>query len=516
MFSERAFGLPSFASMNKILANIFTVLLRLFSSLKFSVESFADYPELENEAKSVAEELGIDYFWNDVGFREAAKDDEETIQLALESADSLHGNGDWAVKLGINLYYSANLSRSPLYSKQMPYNSIIYKAFGRSSTVNSPTKRKVHRKGPGKQKKIVVAGKWCGKVWMSNQVHPLLAERDNEEEEERGFRAWSKPNVVRHERERLSEISHPAETNSMVNAEEEEEEEERGFRVWSKPDIVRHEKERLSEITHTAETNSGIRKSGRKRKSTIKAEANLKAKRPKMEDPVNDADDSQEEAYQKQKRSLKNKKMEPKTPLLLKSRIRNTRQFDSDIEEEEEEEEEVEGGPSTRLRKRVPKPSKDLVEKPIESKPMLKKPTSSKKEKKSPAAAPSNMKGREEEGEYQCDVEGCAMAFSSKQELVMHKRNICPVKGCGKKFFSHKYLVQHRRVHMDDRPLKCPWKGCKMSFKWAWARTEHIRVHTGARPYVCEEAGCGQTFRFVSDFSRHKRKTGHLGKKGRR
>uniref|UniRef100_A0A2P2JQ04 Lysine-specific demethylase REF6 isoform X2 n=1 Tax=Rhizophora mucronata TaxID=61149 RepID=A0A2P2JQ04_RHIMU len=107
------------------------------------------------------------------------------------------------------------------------------------------------------------------------------------------------------------------------------------------------------------------------------------------------------------------------------------------------------------------------------------------------------------------------MSFGSKQELAVHKRNVCPVKGCGKKFFSHKYLVQHRRVHLDDRPLKCPWKGCKMTFKWAWARTEHIRVHTGARPYVCAEEGCGQTFRFVSDFSRHKRKTGHSTKKCR-
>jgi len=121
----------------------------------------------------------------------------------------------------------------------------------------------------------------------------------------------------------------------------------------------------------------------------------------------------------------------------------------------------------------------------------------------------------DEEVEFLCDVEGCTMSFGSKQELALHKRNICPVKGCGKKFFSHKYLVQHRRVHLDDRPLKCPWKGCKMTFKWAWARTEHIRVHTGARPYVCAEPGCGQTFRFVSDFSRHKRKTGHSAKKGR-
>ncbi|XP_024388701.1 uncharacterized protein [Physcomitrium patens] len=113
------------------------------------------------------------------------------------------------------------------------------------------------------------------------------------------------------------------------------------------------------------------------------------------------------------------------------------------------------------------------------------------------------------EGEFQCDVEGCIMAFDSINDLELHRRNRCTWKGCGKHFHMHKYLLQHRRVHLDDRPLKCPWKGCTQAFKWAWARTEHIRVHTGERPYKCMVSGCGQTFRFVSDFSRHKRNTGH-------
>ncbi|XVF75567.1 hypothetical protein PTKIN_Ptkin13bG0197200 [Pterospermum kingtungense] len=112
-------------------------------------------------------------------------------------------------------------------------------------------------------------------------------------------------------------------------------------------------------------------------------------------------------------------------------------------------------------------------------------------------------------GSYRCDLEGCHMSFETKEELRLHKRNRCPYEGCGKKFRSHKYAILHQRVHDDDRPLKCPWKGCSMSFKWAWARTEHIRVHTGERPYQCKVEGCGLSFRFVSDFSRHRRKTGH-------
>ncbi|ESW15723.1 hypothetical protein PHAVU_007G096500 [Phaseolus vulgaris] len=110
---------------------------------------------------------------------------------------------------------------------------------------------------------------------------------------------------------------------------------------------------------------------------------------------------------------------------------------------------------------------------------------------------------------HKCDLDGCRMSFKTKAELLLHKRNLCPYEGCGKKFSSHKYALLHQRVHDDERPLKCPWKGCSMSFKWAWARTEHIRVHTGEKPYHCKVEGCGLSFRFVSDFSRHRRKTGH-------
>ncbi|KAK2968252.1 hypothetical protein RJ640_030302, partial [Escallonia rubra] len=524
--------------------------LRPVGGVHISLLCHPDYPKLESEAKLVAAELGIDHLCSDIAFREATEEDNERIQLALDSEASIHGNGDWAVKLGINLFYSANLSRSPLYSKQMPYNSILYKAFGRNAPANSPTRTNVCGKGSSKQKKIVLAGRWCGKVWMSNQVHPLLAERDTENQEQ-----------------------------------------ERSVAVTAKPDL---KIERPSVSDHTADTAPVSSQIGRKRKNAL--ESRSSAKFPKLEEPVRKSDDSPAQnspiVY---KRKPRNKQVKKETPQPLIKCEQRTRQFDSHVEDE------MEGGPSTRLRKRTSKITKELGTKPVEAKQvksMSKKlasrkkskkapisldnenfeeeagyrchmKTSTKKAKKAPAGysntkmideeaeypfdmkasnkkakkAPTNTKMRDEdteypcdlkisdrraknapaghsdtkmmdlEAEYPCDMEGCTMSFSSKQELVLHKRNICPVKGCGKKFFSHKYLVQHRRVHNDDRPLKCPWKGCKMSFKWAWARTEHIRVHTGARPYMCTEPDCGQTFRFVSDFSRHKRKTGHSKKK---
>ncbi|XP_022863645.1 probable lysine-specific demethylase ELF6 [Olea europaea var. sylvestris] len=143
--------------------------------------------------------------------------------------------------------------------------------------------------------------------------------------------------------------------------------------------------------------------------------------------------------------------------------------------------------------------------KPVEEKLPLTKA----RRKASADSLPHKDKKEHETRPHKCELEGCRMSFKTKAELLLHKRNQCPVDGCRKKFNSHKYAVQHQRVHDDDRPLKCPWKGCTMSFKWAWARTEHLRVHTGERPYVCKVEGCGLTFRFVSDFSRHRRKTGH-------
>lgn len=122
---------------------------------------------------------------------------------------------------------------------------------------------------------------------------------------------------------------------------------------------------------------------------------------------------------------------------------------------------------------------------------------------------PESNKGQHKKGHHRCNIESCKMSFKTKAELATHKRNRCHVEGCGKKFNSHKYAMLHQRVHDNDRPLKCTWEGCKMTFKWAWARTEHFRVHTGERPYKCKVEGCGLTFRFVSDFSRHRRKTNH-------
>ncbi|KAL0918824.1 hypothetical protein M5K25_010865 [Dendrobium thyrsiflorum] len=407
---------------------------------RMSIPSYADYPKIEAEAKALAEELGISYAWNKIDFREAAEKDHEKIQAALKDEESIPTNSDWAVKLGINLYYSASLSKSPLYSKQMPYNAVIYKSFSCNSPNSSAGKTKNSGRKPGRQKKIVVAGKWCGKVWMSNQVHPYLAQRkdaQDEEEEEGPFMRGG--------------ITNP---NSVIGSESK---------------------------GSSANDSSSTSREPKKRKKKPMQKSNEKRQRLNQSNNLLKAIEDDDKISQKNKGRI----------LRSSHRLKHK--------------DETDGGPSSRLRKRPMKSDETKIVKPSYKKP---------NESRTKGGMPP--KSNDDEGEYTCDIDGCSLSFGTKQELSLHKRDICPVKGCGKKLFSHKYMMQHRKVHMDDRPLECPWKGCKMTFKWAWARTEHIRVHTGDRPYICREPGCGQTFRFVSDFSRHKRKTNHSAKKLRR
>lgn len=425
--------------------------------VKLVYNVYADYPKIEAAAKALAKELEIDHDWKDIHFREARKEDQQIIRATLEDAEAIPANCDWAVKMGINLYYSANLSKSPLYSKQMPYNAVIYKAFGRNSPNHSPTKLKASGgRRAGRQKKIAVAGRWCGKVWMANQVHPFLACRNREADDAEFVESLCSRKV-----DRKPEFD---------------------------PDTDHGR--RVAPSTRKGNNATTARKLGRKRKKKPLKKTNTKRPRNSKEGTSGTMDIVAEPAVSPCGRVLRSSRT--KCPEKLRQNSLKCK-------------DELEDGTRPRIKKH---PSRSGKNKPVRKQIMKKK---TKKNE-----APSYITKDDEGGEYTCDIEGCSMTFSTKQDLATHKRDICPVKGCLKKFFSHKYLVQHRKVHMDDRPLECPWKGCKRTFKWPWARTEHIRVHTGDRPYVCREPGCGQTFRFVSDFSRHKRKTGHSVKKSKR
>ncbi|KAJ0241705.1 Lysine-specific demethylase REF6 [Hirschfeldia incana] len=588
--------------------------LRPFGGINIMLLCHPEYPRIEAEGKVVTEELGVNHKWNDTEFRNVTREDEETIQAALVNVEAKAGNRDWTVKLSINLSYSAILSRSPLYSKQMPYNSVIYNMFGRSSpATSSPTQHQVSSgKRSSRQRKYVV-GKWCGKVWMSHQVHPFLLQEDLEggESERSHLRAedvsggrllpcnvsrdattmfgrkYSRKRKMREKavpRKKLTffnreddgvsdddtseDHSYKQQWRAFGNEEEMSDDDssnpmsdqqlllkgirrDKGVREFESNDEVSDrslgEEYAARECADSDSSMDGdsledsvyghnddsIYMHPRSRRAKViripvsydsdengvyQQRGNIQASRIGGE--VNDsADDSLEEregfsTRKRQTRSTAKRKV--KTERVESQRDTRGRTLQqSGYRKKNQDLDPYMEGPSTRLRVRNLKPSRVSSE----TKPKRGSSNASFSRVVSEEELEENDEEENEEEEraavavYKCDIEGCTMSFSSAKQLSMHKRNICPVKGCGKNFFSHKYLVQHRRVHSDDRPLKCPWKGCKMTFKWAWSRTEHVRVHTGARPYHCAEPGCGQTFRFVSDFSRHKKKTGHSAKK---
>ncbi|PPS12676.1 hypothetical protein GOBAR_AA07957 [Gossypium barbadense] len=310
--------------------------------------------EIEAEAKSVAEELGIDHPCNDILFGDATVDDEERIRSALDSEDAIPGNGDWAVKLGINLFYSANLSHSTLYSKQIAYNCVIYSAFGR------------------------------------------MRENDSRHQLTR---------FPRREQIQCMERSDSFSDDSLEDNHQQQ--------CWRIP------RSKIAKFTDR-EDSSFDSLNGNSHQTTNVKQGKCRTTKQVVSQQVKQGTLENRNAKMKQR----------------------CRQCDSYVEDEI-------GEPSTHLRKRIRKSPKESETKLKEKKQTGKKKVKNASNSKT-LAAQDTAEVRDEEPEYQCDMEGCIMSFSSKQELILHKRNICPVKGC-EKFFSHKYLVQHRQVQMCEK-----------------------------------------------------------------
>ena len=635
--------------------------------------AFAEYPRAESAAKVIAEELGMKHAWKDITFKKATDEDIGRIRLALQDEDAEPTSSDWAVKMGINIYYSAKQSKSPLYSKQVPYNSIIYKAFAQENPDRDEERQQL------RTTKKKVAGSWCGKVWMSNQVHPLLA---CEREEEDLDLVCSKAMVPVTSYDRIQEepptrstilinrnlskrISRRKEVDSVEKSrakkkkyttsdvatfdqprncddhdkyedgDESESEDARNTQQHQQYESQKINKKSSAKRRKDDKRNNNFYerhnyhddidyklgldwdntppqgldivevKSGaqlqRSKKKSGKCKANddllnVEKKLQKMGKKVstnkhkndktnqqfqgnhnedNNVDllpeDNGDEATQESwdgipKHKTNDVKVKSRGKMHSGKKKANKCQTsdgldnvdllheDNGYEATQESLDEVpkqktddvrvksrgkmHGGKKkaskcqisdgldngdneaifscdTALCDRDKATIDDWEEIPKEKADDVKVKSNmqSGKKKASKRPASDGLRNGDKGAKFSCDIEGCDMSFSTQQDLALHKRDICPVKGCKKKFFCHKYLLQHRKVHLDDRPLMCSFTGCKKTFKWPWARTEHMRVHTGVRPYACTEPGCTQTFRFVSDFSRHKRKTGHSSDK---
>uniref|UniRef100_J3NCM8 JmjC domain-containing protein n=1 Tax=Oryza brachyantha TaxID=4533 RepID=J3NCM8_ORYBR len=541
-----------------------------------------EYPRAETAARVIADELGIKHDWKDITFKEATEEEIRKIKLALQDEDAEPTGSDWAVKMGINIYYSAKQSKSPLYSKQIPYNSIIYKAFGQENP-DSLIDYEGQKSGSTKKK---VAGWWCGKVWMSNQVHPLLA---REREEQDGSIVYSKAmsTAISHGKvqdeasTRCNTINRSLSkrTSRRKKGGSAEKSKAKKKRATASDEANMHYSELgiSSEVIHDQLENSDdrdkhgdgdeieeatnaqkyqqhdlqnvTRKSSSKKRKDEKKKGSYRELYDKDDDvsywlntgsrddsTIGNSDNTRQQSPDPLKvksggklqgNKRKSNKYKSNDDLLNEdnkfqkmnktssSKKQKNEKINRQYQEDQNKDDhmlDVDVGDEATL------DSEDKItdDKTEDMKVKSKGKLQSSKRKTSKRQTSDGLRNGNRVAKFACDIEGCDMSFSTQQDLLLHKRDICPVKGCKKKFFCHKYLLQHRKVHMDERPLKCMWKGCKKAFKWPWARTEHMRVHTGVRPYECQEPGCSQTFRFVSDFSRHKRKTGHSCDKRRK
>ncbi|XP_067636607.1 zinc finger protein 665-like [Eurosta solidaginis] len=104
-----------------------------------------------------------------------------------------------------------------------------------------------------------------------------------------------------------------------------------------------------------------------------------------------------------------------------------------------------------------------------------------KEEAKSKVNRDKNIRDKNEQYQYPCDI-------------------------CGKHFKTTSEIKQHKRIHSDEKPHKCDF--CEKRFLRAAALREHLRTHTGEKPYKCKY--CDRYFTTKRVLNQHLR-ANHLG-----
>merc|ERR1711976_1040196 len=91
--------------------------------------------------------------------------------------------------------------------------------------------------------------------------------------------------------------------------------------------------------------------------------------------------------------------------------------------------------------------------------------------------------------DYQCDH--CKMYCSSKSSLDTHIDSCLNIRNfkclkCGEAFVLKKHLDAHmEHIHSDERNYKCEVEGCGMAFKSKQSLAAHMRSHSNERPHKC-------------------------------
>ncbi|MCO5593294.1 hypothetical protein L7F22_047302 [Adiantum nelumboides] len=554
--------------------------LKLRGGSQMLIICHSDIAKIESHAQHLAEELSLTHTWRCIPYNEATREQKRHIDLAMKAEEEGDDHcEDWVVQLGMSVGHSENKTLSN-FSNGFHGMDVSCEVSAEPLHSLDGAREDEAVEKVATQKKVSVAGHWCGKIWMNDQVHPALGGCYTAQSQLQALQNTRRDCTDNAKVSSLEQqlctgtfkgVSKFAEETNLISGRA-----NAGFHSEIAAEIEKTNKKRKApeQMINTLQTGLDSHTEvvkGSKRRELVNDGATLdtscltsalRKRSSSFEDLVDFANqDTREDSCTLQSSngntSISNGGNSPVSDLDVIDHDTSDMDIWQDLDvgcysqevlsldtiggvtdplmvetchelDVEAQEDLIPSllrrscspfdcadffceGPSTRLRSRsvakVVSIDDDEVANGKHSELF-----GSGKRRKQPRQKSKKpvMRDLEEEcGAYICELDGCSMSFSSKQELNLHKRNTCTFTGCGKRFGSHKYLLQHRRVHLDDRPLKCPWKGCKMTFKWKWACTEHYRVHTGERPYVCPIPECGRTFRFVSDFSRHKRKTGH-------
>ncbi|XP_076947009.1 lysine-specific demethylase ELF6-like [Bidens hawaiensis] len=484
-------------------------LLDSTGGVKLLIICHSDFQKIKVQISTIAEQIGSSFSYNEVQLDDATRDDLDLVNLAIDNEQQEDkAVEDWTIKLNVNLRHSVKLSPKLSTDKIHHALSLTMDALFADTTPVSnvgscarifkwqPTKSRSKRKSKRSVKKL---------------SKPISVEKDVEVKETLSEPQMPKKDrcLIQYSRKVFKSKPQDPVTHLSNNPNE--------VGLLFSGDSSTLVKPSTDANTHTS-MEDGTENNDINEETGVQNENSLVVTETDSVEQGSDEDGSMQEGSELAKTggSSTDEHVTDSNDTVTKSDnntlvsssttgSKRKRELDSLQKDEKSTFDGFIKSPCEGLR---PRGRKELF---TSTKMVSEKPAKKSKVPNVTAKQPkrSNVKNPEKNA-HKCDLEGCKMSFKTGRELSLHRKNKCPHDGCGKKFSSHRYAVLHLRVHEDSRPLKCTWKGCKMSFKWAWARTEHLRVHTGERPYECKVEGCGRTFRFVSDFSRHRRKTGHI------
>lgn len=124
----------------------------------------AGFPKVEEQAKAVAAEVGVNHHWRSLPFQQAGDEEYKIITAAVEAEEErLPGDSDWVDQLEVSIHGQ---------SKSLSNDVEIANGSHSSEESEEPGNRRIWK--GRKEKKSSIIRQWCGKGWRADQLHHLL------------------------------------------------------------------------------------------------------------------------------------------------------------------------------------------------------------------------------------------------------------------------------------------------------------------------------------------------------